>query len=739
MKKILKILTVALIILIFCVLILFCIKIDKISLIENIREKIAKTEELEQNINEVTIIDVTDLEDNGNLKHEHIFKTMYDENKHWEECTICGNKENEQNHSFTRTWTLGYESCMYTNYYTDVCSCGCKIIDKKPCVWNGTTYMSESGNQHSKYCSNCKTRISGKYYYNGILCESSGYEACADANGNKITCITAKTCSKCKAYRAINGHDIQFNGERNEIYCKICNTVYGTVSYKVESDLKTPATYTFDANVRLTNGAKFDKIGGIRNVSGVFASTNQNLKSGGYGSTNINVVTTGKFNNTYKNNYSVYVYIYTIINQRSFWTYITPEFKISPDSTKPIILDISNGDNSLTEWSKTKPIIVSGIESYCNTVTVQILDEQGNNIYIGDGVVSGNNYSISCIPELEVNTNGKKFKAIITDACGNSTEKEFTIAKVDSIPPTATSSDNITGEWAKSRKFKFTATDYGIGNVSIAFNDIKDLELANFDETEYSRDYEFYGDVYKSKQLSVLYKDGLGNAKIQKITIDKLDNTAPSITNATLHNNKLIIESHDRHESLGEGSGVTKYRYLASEGKLENLELTNENSIEMMKDEEIIIQDIYKMKYIYLLAEDLVGNISEVYEFEVPNLELTSTVNLNTTNGKGEIILDWSSYNIEDKYFVVYRKRENETEWKTIVSLEEKLTGSTHTDILANDEANPSTPNITITGDVENNNINITANSSDNGTKYKYYIEAYDKTENILLKISNKS
>lgn len=62
MKKIFKII-IAVITLIFCILTLFCIKVDKILLIEKIRDKIVKTEENKKNINIVTLIDVTNLED----------------------------------------------------------------------------------------------------------------------------------------------------------------------------------------------------------------------------------------------------------------------------------------------------------------------------------------------------------------------------------------------------------------------------------------------------------------------------------------------------------------------------------------------------------------------------------------------------------------------------------------------------------------------------------------------------
>lgn len=115
-------------------------------------------------------------------------------------------------------------------------------------------------------------------------------------------------------------------------------------------------------------------------------------------------------------------------------------------------------------------------------------------------------------------------------------------------------------------------------------------------------------------------------------------------------------------------------------------------------------------------------------------LVLTSKVNLNTANGKGEVELDWSGYDLEDKYFVIYRKEENANDWETIVSLEEKLTGGKYIDTFGNDKGNPSTPTINIEGNTQNNKIQLTQNATDTGTKYLYYIEAYDSGDTLLSK-----
>lgn len=131
------------------------------------------------------------------------------------------------------------------------------------------------------------------------------------------------------------------------------------------------------------------------------------------------------------------------------------------------------------------------------------------------------------------------------------------------------------------------------------------------------------------------------------------------------------------------------------------------------------------------------GNVSQTYEVEVPQLELTSKINLSGATGKGIVELDWSGYDIVNKYFVIYRKQEGEEEWKPIVNLDEKFNGSSYVDNSANDNNISNAPNIKIEASRENNNIEITALGEDVGTKYMYYIESYDATDLSLLSRSS--
>jgi len=91
------------IIFIISLIIMICIfKIDKIDILRNIKNKNYKVDEN----TDVTVIDVTNMVTGSDISHQHIFKSMYDSIKHWEECTICHEKNNIVNHNSTTTWSL---------------------------------------------------------------------------------------------------------------------------------------------------------------------------------------------------------------------------------------------------------------------------------------------------------------------------------------------------------------------------------------------------------------------------------------------------------------------------------------------------------------------------------------------------------------------------------------------------------------------------------------------------------
>lgn len=121
--------------------------------------------------------------------------------------------------------------------------------------------------------------------------------------------------------------------------------------------------------------------------------------------------------------------------------------------------------------------------------------------------------------------------------------------------------------------------------------------------------------------------------------------------------------------------------------------------------------------------------------WKLDELILKSKVNLNLSNKKGGIELDWSDYDPTNKYFIIYRKKENEDNWETIININEKYSQNTYIDHLANDKGKPTAPNINIFPTP--NNITINLESLDIGTTYTYYIESYDNTTNFIINKSN--
>ena len=403
MKRIFKIIAIILVVLV--TLILFCSKTNKISLIENIRPKISQVEENIKSENEVTTIDITYLEDNGNMEHEHIIKTMYNENEHWEECTICGQKQSILKHNFTTVWDLNSESCQYYNFATNSCSCGYSYVWHKPCVWDGSSYNIYSDFTHAKKCKVCGERIMYDYYKNGILYSTVNSSTnCATSNGTRITCSNGGYCSTCKNNRESGVHFVSsYDGM---LKCRICNTQFGTYSLLQETkDTSTiPVTYTTVYKVNLINATYTGTIGEIN--SKAYQINTQSISNINSEKTEFIVTSKSQLISDYKQKNSSSPRIYITSNRKKFQMSF-PLRTSNPDVIEPTISSVTSYDNTeLIEWSKNKPLIITGTENYCNKVKVKIveIENEENIVFETETNVSSNNYSVSCIPELEVNT-----------------------------------------------------------------------------------------------------------------------------------------------------------------------------------------------------------------------------------------------------------------------------------------------------------------------------------------------
>ena len=589
-KKIIEIITVT------GIFILFFAIIYKILPVENIKKSFQINTAKISGTNEVTIVDITNLNSSIDIEHEHIYITKHNEEKHWKECKICSKKQNIENHIYVDGgWSMG-NSCSESNVHKYTCQCG-------------YSYTTTNGRKSH----NLKTDNYVDSFRQVARCYNEcGYSIfghnCYKSNGSRISCSNLGTCVTCK-FNYTTSNSMHMAGKRNiknseECKCQNCSLTFATLNYyrvtKISNNsYKLQGSITAKNGVSFTRIDKFDSFGGNSTIS-----NEKNVTSG----TTWTVERTVTFNE-YRENGGLFQDNFLGKLSSGMQVLIVARADIGYlDSEEPVISNIVIGEDeeNIIKWNKNKMLTISGTENYCKTVTLEILNDKGDSIYKGSGNVIDNKYSISCILDIEADATGKRFTAVITDSCNNTITQEFTISKVDSISPTPASENEVGGDWAKTKNFTFKATDEGIGNVQIAFNDISDLASATLNESgEYEREYEFTGDVYSSKELSVLYKDELGNTTIQKVTIDKLDNTAPTITDTNIHNNKLTVEANDIKEGMGEGSGITKYRYITSEEKLENPKVS-ETATEVNVGEDFIISNIDKVKYIYIVAEDLV-------------------------------------------------------------------------------------------------------------------------------------
>ena len=94
-------------IILFLIIILGIILIfNKTEVTEKVKKLTQKAEQIGSNEGNITTIDITGITPSPESQHEHIYKTHYDDTKHWEECTVCGIRRSEIVHSFTTTWTL---------------------------------------------------------------------------------------------------------------------------------------------------------------------------------------------------------------------------------------------------------------------------------------------------------------------------------------------------------------------------------------------------------------------------------------------------------------------------------------------------------------------------------------------------------------------------------------------------------------------------------------------------------
>ena len=329
---------------------------------------------------------------------------------------------------------------------------------------------------------------------------------------------------------------------------------------------------------------------------------------------------------------------------------------------------------------------------------------------------------------------------------GGETYQRFGPYNFDNIAPTITVNPT-SGGYVKTRNVTITVEETGGSGLSGSnsyqyYLSKSNTTLTDGTWTNYTSGTEFRIGEGKTGKYYLFVKkirDNAGNTNtvegIPEKTIEGVpcqiygtyyfDNTPPVIEKAELINNVLKIEANDVNE---ENSGLSKYRYITSTMKLANPNLTAQNSTERPATGEITIPNINEVRYIYILVEDMVGNVSRIVEVKVPQITLEGEVNLEAEERKGGVDLSWNIEGKGDKTYKIYQKDRTENQWREInVTNELAMTTNTSKDTVA-----PNSPTIKVNEIDENDKINISYTTTDNGSTYKFYAKACDRVNNNI-------
>lgn len=187
-KKILRIIAITIIVFIIIAvgLILIPEKFQKIKFINEIKQAITTKETNLEQENDVTIIDITGIEMGKEEQHEHVYKTVFNESKHWEQCNVCGEKQKEESHNYIDSgWLAGTpDICSETNLHIFTCECGSKISD------------SDGRAEHYYHA---WTNDPYDYIYSNwcIYCPAGSIDHKCKVGNRRITCKNLGQCTIC--------------------------------------------------------------------------------------------------------------------------------------------------------------------------------------------------------------------------------------------------------------------------------------------------------------------------------------------------------------------------------------------------------------------------------------------------------------------------------------------------------------------------------------------------------------
>ena len=630
-------------------------KVSQMKELEQVKKNYESTaEEIESKYESITgdtatNVDLTNFVTGEDVSHTHVYEKKYDDTSHWEECFICGNTQNKQEHHKT---TTGTGSCR--TYLVEYCTDGCgylvsTFVDHEIEHYDRNNLYDPSGgntnpNEYSHGIAECKK-------YGVIYISENGSsitrERCVDEDGNKISCINRKKCKYCgydySKLATIYHYPMRVRDDGVTYYCSDCNQdMYKVLYHDLIQDSNNNLHWTmrgiyqilgksqWTVKENISTWSSYSASGAFENLetASVIDLPSEYYNNSKYG-------TQGITSGLYLLQFDAYIkdgYQGTPSIQLNAWRGLNNvngnknEYvrcsnplsgTISPDTQAPTIDNIQiNKTEIINGFSKKASITVDCSDSYSDVVDIALYDTQGNCLVdYGTATNNGNKTFTRTFDIVAEATSSQTLVVKAKDRYNNESTKNIEIQSLDAKAPTLINDEDYTAEWSKNKKITFRATDSGVGEVQIAFNNVDDYQLAEKDGDIYTRTYNFYGDIYDKVTAAIYLKDALGNEQMVKVDIGKLDNTAPTLTKSELVGNKVILESNDRHETLGEGSGVAGYRYVTSSRDMNKRIMSGEGTF--IEASEIDISNMNDVKYLYIAPVDKVGNIGQTVKIEL--------------------------------------------------------------------------------------------------------------------------
>ena len=543
-------------------------------------------------------IDLTGLVTGEDPGHEHVYANSFDDTNHYEECMICGLKQNVVAHTITRKMAIEDAAvCDPSNYYIDSCSCGYYKQGKVEHTTDNQWHTTIGAMKHYTLCSVCQNWPQS--------------EKCVTTDGQIIDCNHPGTCSVCGYVYTQNIHrNIQADGK-----CEVCKEkLLDVLEFNSQYDSNNNQyiiTFRFkilDDSIKIKDNTTWVWGDGTAST-GLTSISKTNSRADGVETIQIIVKPTEK----YQAKYFFRGRININYGDDTTTYHICFDKRIIPTVAQSSIDEVTVTDiGEIQGWTKQKQITVKGSDNWSNQVKLSIQDEEGKEVYQEVVVpVQNGNYTYTFIPEIEADSQGKKYKIIVKDVFEQSKEKEVTIYNIDFKAPALVSKTEYTEEWSRSKNITVEATDEGSGNVQIAFNNEADYQLGEEKEGKYIRNYVFTGDVYGEVQGAIYLKDALENYQMTTIQIGKIDNTSPTITNVRTEKTEtgttVIIEANDFNEKVGqEGSGIAGYSITTSKELPTERNYGTNNKIE-----------VEKAGTYYIYVKDNTGNVSARYTLEI--------------------------------------------------------------------------------------------------------------------------